>query len=481
MNLTPLINKSDTRSNPIYVQIYNYLRLEIEENRLEKSTKLPSIRSFAKHLEVNKNTVENAYQQLEAEGYIMSKQKSGWYVCDLEPEIIEIIRTSGNPQVSRYSDNNDTGLETVAPVFTYDFRHGKIDARHFPSTIWRRIYTRALRNEKSETLYYGNRQGELKLRREVVRYLYQSRGVNCHASQIVIGSTTQNLLAMLTILFKPFGQSIAFEDPGYDIARIVFQNADYEILPIILEEDGVHINQLYESNAKSIFITPSHQFPYGMILPIKKRMQLLQWANEVDGFIIEDDYDGEFRFQGHPVPSLQGMDKNDSVIYLGTFSKSLAPAFGIAYLVLPQRFLTMWNEKFFYYNPDVSLIHQEALYIFMQEGHWSRHLKKMRKIYGRKQEQLLYALHKYLPDQIRIKGVASGLHILIEVPNLKVHTSHIVEQANALHIGIHSTEHNWFKPEKQQVAQFILGFGGISEENIDEGIRLLASIIKKHL
>ncbi|NGY69741.1 PLP-dependent aminotransferase family protein [Bacillus megaterium] len=478
MNLTPLINKNDTRNNPIYVQIYSYLRNEIEENRLEKGTKLPSIRKLAQHLTIHKNTVENAYRQLQAEGYINSRQKSGWYVCDLEPDLIKHVKNSTNVSIplNRTYNNTDSGTD-----ITYDFRYGKVDTQHFPSSIWRRVLTKSLNKDLTGSLYYGDPQGEFELRQELVRYLYQSRGVRCNAGQIVIGSGTQNLLSILTLLLNDYGQKLAIEDPGYDVARIVFQNAGYKIMPIPLEKDGIDVNKLYESNARCVFITPSHQFPLGMILPIKKRLNLLQWAEENDGFIIEDDYDGEFRFNGHPIPALQGMDTNNRVVYLGTFSKSLAPSLCIAYMVLPHHLLDIWNGKFALYNSNVSLVQQEALMGFMKDGHWGRHLKKMRTLYGRKQQKLLHSLNKYLPNQIQIKGVGSGLHVLIEVPKLKVETSTFVNKATQQGLGLYSTERYWVDPIGSTRPEFLIGFGGIDEENIEEGIHLIAKIINENI
>lgn len=478
MNLTPLIDKNNTRDNPIYVQIYSYLRVEIEEKRLEKGSKLPSIRKLAQHLTINKNTVENAYRQLEAEGYIISRQKSGWYVCDLEPDLIKQVKKSIDVSVPLKSNYSNTTSEID---LTYDFRYGKIDTKHFPSPIWRRVVTKSLNNNMNKSLYYGNPKGELSLREELVRYLYQSRGVRCNADQIVIGSGTQNLLSILTLLLNEYGQKIALEDPGYDLARIVFENAGYEVIPISLEEDGIDIKKVHESNAKCIFITPSHQFPFGMILSIKKRLHLLQWANKNNGFIIEDDYDGEFRFSGHPIPSLQGMDINNRVIYLGTFSKSLAPSLCIAYMVLPYRLLDIWNEKFSLYNSNVSLIQQEVLTTFMKDGHWARHLKKMRVLYGHKQKKLLKFLDKYLSNQIVVKGEGSGLHVIVEVPKLNIDTSVIIKEAHQLGIGLYSTERYWVNPIGKERPDFLVGFGGIDEEKIEEGIRLLSSIISKYI
>ncbi|WP_411740070.1 PLP-dependent aminotransferase family protein [Peribacillus sp. S4] len=481
MDLTPLINIVDTRNNPIYVQIYSYLRLEIEENRLEKGTKLPSIRKLAQRLTINKNTVENAYRQLQAEGYITSREKSGWYVCDLEPELIKQVKNSidlSKPQKLPECKYSSTMPEVD---IIYDFRYGKIDAQHFPGPLWRRALTKSLSMGMTNSQYYGDPQGELLLREELVRFLYQSRGVRCNADQVVIGSGTQNILSMLTLLLNQYGQKIAFEDPGYDAARIVFQNAGYEIIPIPLEEDGIEVNKIHESDARCVFITPSHQFPFGMTLPIKKRLQLLKWANEIDGFILEDDYDGEFRFHGHPIPSLQGLDTNDRVIYLGTFSKSLAPSFCMAYMVLPYRLLNIWKETFSLYNSNVSLIQQEALIIFMKDGHWARHLKKMRKLYASKQDKLLHALHKCLSNKIVVKGAGAGLHVVIEVPNLNVHASSIIEKANQLGIGLYSTASYWINPIGRERPDFLIGFGGINEEDIEEGVQLIASIINENL
>lgn len=479
MDLTLLINKEDPRNNPVYMQIYHYLRLEIESNRLGKGTKLPSIRYLAQHLAVNKNTVDNAYRQLQAEGYITSRERSGWYVGDLEPSLIEHYKKPAVLLEEEKLSKKESNFRAVNNNLLYDFRYGKIDAKQFPDKLWQKALAESLHTDKEKALYYGEPQGELGLRKGLARYLYQSRGVRCEPDQIIIGSGTQYLLSMLTLLLKQYGQKLAIEDPGYDIARAVFKNAEYEIAPIPVEEDGINVAELRKSDSRCVFITPSHQFPLGMILPIKKRMKLLKWANEVNGLIIEDDYDGEFRFQGHPVPSLQGIDTNERVIYFGSFSKSLTPSLHTAYMVLPRHLLGMWREKFALYNSNISSVQQEALSTFIKKGHWARHLRRMRALYARKQEILLKALNSHITSKIIVKGTGTGLHIFLEVPGLSVSASSIIEKANEAGIGLHSAKPYWVKQNEKDYPAFLIGFGGIDEEDIEEGIRLLAEILNK--
>ncbi|MEK1830276.1 PLP-dependent aminotransferase family protein [Priestia megaterium] len=258
-------------------------------------------------------------------------------------------------------------------------------------------------------------------------YLYQSRGVQCSAEQIVIGAGTQYLTSLICYMMGKQA-SYGLEEPGYHYARYVFENSGGEIKPILLDEKGISILQLKQSGAKVAYVTPSHQFPLGTIMPISRRMELIEWARQENGFIIEDDYDGEFRYEGKPIPSLQGLDNKGRVIYMGTFSKSLIPSIHLSYMVLPSTLLTRYKANFTVYQQTVSRIHQHSLMLFMESGGWERHINKLRNVYKKKHSALLNAIKNIMDEHVKIIGAGAGLHILLE-PNNKMSEKELIESA----------------------------------------------------
>ncbi len=451
--------------HPLYLQIYYYFKEEIEKGRIPAGTQLPSIRKLASSLQISRNTVENAYQQLLAEGYVISKAKSGLYVIELERDLssphFKDVQTA--PTTTLSSDDS----------LTYNFRNGHIDVEHFPFHLWRKYNNQVLRKKANELLQYGHPQGEPELRQEIANYLHRSRGVNSTAEQIIIGAGIQQLLILLSQTIAKEDRIIGFEDPGYIGAREIFTNFGFNLAPISLEENGVNIEQIHQANPKYVYVTPSHQFPIGMILPISKRLKLLQWAEKNNSYIIEDDYDGEFRYHGKPIPSLQGLDQSGRVIYLGTFSKSLLPSIRLAYMVLPPTLLQAYHHLFYAYEPTASRIHQFTLHQFMENGDWERHLRKMRKVYHKKHTTLMLSLRAYMKDKIRVIGNDAGLHILLEIHN-KMSEEELINAAETAGVRTYPTSIFWTNPNHNQTPMVMLGFAGLSEQEIHGAIKLLS-------
>lgn len=333
--------------------------------------------TVSSHLGVSKNTVESAYHQLIAEGYVASKARIGLTVPPLKKPILF-------PPLQETRRKIKGPLENKEETFEYDFKYGDIDVSSFPLYIWKRCLTKALINEPEQLLNQGEGQGDIGLRRELANYLFQSRGVHCSVDQIVICSGTQHAISLIIQLLSNGDRSVAMENPGYDGAQAVFNNHEWSIKPIRLEQDGIDTEQLQKIDAKVAYITPSHQFPYGRVLPIQKRLSLLEWAHQNNSFIIEDDDDSEFRYQGQPIPSLKALDAQESVIYLGTFSKSFSPAVRVSYIVLPQSLMDVYHHMYVNYYQSVPSIIQKGLSIFMNEGHFTSHIRRMRKVYQKK-------------------------------------------------------------------------------------------------
>ncbi|MDQ1143690.1 GntR family transcriptional regulator/MocR family aminotransferase [Bacillus sp. SORGH_AS 510] len=464
IEMTPILNNKD--HTPLYIQLANYIKEEILAGKMKPGEKLPSKRKLADYLRLSLNTIQSAYEQLSAEGYVESKPRKGLFVTTLEDDR-SLTMQVGPPNVGA---KREAVLEKEK--VTIDFNSGKIDLALFPYAQWRKLTVQALYEDQGDLFNIGDPQGERLLREEISSHLYASRGVRCSADQIIIGAGSQVLMGLLCLVIGK-EHSYALENPGYHRTKAVLHDLGVDTVSISLDEDGVEMTPLKNSVAKVVYVTPSHQFPNGMIMPISRRMELLGWAEETGGYIIEDDYDGEYRYKGQPIPSLQGLDTNGTVIYLGTFSKSLIPSLRISYMVLPPSLLKRYQEKFTIYKQTVSRLHQDTLYRFMKEGHWQSHLNKMRTLYRKKHAALLASIKKYFGSKVEVIGENSGLHIVLKVETALTETE-LIERA--LHVGVKVYPLSIYcdgEMASGQQPSVLLGFGGLSEKEIDEGIRLL--------
>ena len=456
-----LIFKLEKNSKrPLYEQLYRGMKEAIITKQLKVGSKLPSKRKLADFLNISQTTIEIAYGQLLAEGYIASKPRIGFFV----EEIDEL------PYIEKKDDKMEikTPLKVSNP-YQYDFHPGKIDTESFPFAIWRKYAKDLFDYPSKEFLQVGEPQGEYELRARIANYLYQSRGITCEPEQIVIGSGTEQLLPMILRLIER-DSKFALENPGYSaIPRIHLHN---KAIPISVDVDGLVVDELEKTDANIVYITPSHQFPTGAVLSAARRTQLLKWASKHSNrYIIEDDYDSEFRYIGKPIPALQGLDQNEKVIYLSTFTKSLMPSLRVAYFVLPSRLLQSYKEIFGYYSATVPRFDQHILANFMKDGHFSKHLNRMRKIYRKKHDRLTSTLQHFYPD-IFITGDQAGMHILISVPTDKSEAE-LQQIASANRIAVYPVSDYLLKPIEYSEPTFLLGFGGIDLEEIEPAIHKL--------
>lgn len=448
---------------PLYMQLYEYFKEEINSGRLESNTKIASIRELSSQLQVSKNTVETAYQQLSAEGYLVSKPKRGYYVCAVEKS--PFLRHRALVPVKE-----ETG-DSKRPSVEYNLKSDHIDQESFDFSIWKRFINKALRNT-GRYLTYGNHQGEYDLRLEIAKYLRQSRGVVCCPEQVVIGAGVQSLLHILCSLLELSAKYVAFEDPGFKKAQYIFRDRGYTIVPIPHEKDGINIRLLTDSKAKVVYVSPSHQFPMGTVMPISKRTQLLKWAYDNKGIIIEDDYDSELRYFGKPLPSLQGLDSGTHVVYLGTFSKILLPSLRISYMVLPYDILSRYEANMSRYNQTSSTIEQIALSLFMKEGYLERSIRRLRKLYARKNQLVIEAINKTMKDRVMVHGKETGLHLLIEIKT-DLSIEQIVSSANQVGVKIMPVTHFYIDKTEAGNPQILLAYGGIPGDKILPAVELL--------
>ncbi|HLO12282.1 MAG TPA: PLP-dependent aminotransferase family protein [Pseudoneobacillus sp.] len=459
MERTPFLNQNS--STPLYIQLYDYFRRQIEEKSIAPNSKLPSIRQLSLHLKVSRNTVETAYQQLIAEGYVESKPKSGY-------QVVEIDSFYNRPKIKTI----DTVMNPIPKQDSLiDFQYGDIEVDRFPMREWRRSLVEAIDFTNSNLFTYGEKQGHFGLRNEIAKYLYQARGVECEADEIVLCAGTQQAILLLSQLLDLGNQKVAMENPGYDGVRAVFQMLKCQLIPIPLESDGVDLSEVEKSQAKALYLTPSHQFPLGMVLSISKRLKLLQWANNENSYLIEDDYDSEFRYQGQPIPSLKSLDQQDRVIYLGTFSKAFLPATRVSYIVLPKALITRYRDHFSFLHQSVSPLIQEALFHFMKNGHFVKHIRKMRKIYQLKHRKLIESIDKYIGNHVTVIGQKAGLHLLIKVNG--INEKILIEKAAKSGIKVYPTDSFWLEKDNKNLNLVMIGYGGLSETEIEEGIKTL--------
>lgn len=463
MEITPFLQKE--LPEPLYQQLYQWIKKEIEEGRLLPEMKMPSIRQLTLHLKVSRNTVEAAYQQLQSEGYLVSVPKSGIWIAEIEKPFF-------HPNTEECVISLEGKTSSAVQI---DFEYGNIDSQKFPLKKWKKCLAEAVDQEGQWLFEYSDSLGDWSLRREISHYLLQSRGVRSSPEQILITPGTQDSIALLCQLLDLREEPVAMEEPGYTGVRKVLQDQGCHIDPVCLEKDGLSVEHLKKGNAKAVYLTPSHQFPFGMVLPISKRMQVLNWAYQTGGYIIEDDYDGEYRYLGQPIPSLKSLDEEERVIYLGTFSKSFLPSARLSYIVLPPSLMVRYLQRFTAYNQSVSPIIQRAIAVFMQSGEFNRHIRRMRKVYQKKHQALLMSIEKYMGTQVKIVGEKSGLHILLKLKGIT--GPELIERSLEKGVKVYSPARFWLQPSPESDSYIMLGFGGLSIEEIENGVRLLASCL----
>ncbi len=374
---------------PLYVQIYEAYKSDISKGVLEYKFKLPSIRVLASSLDVSVKTVQNAYDQLLMEGYIESYERSGFFVSKLDHAIFSSSKSK--PVTISETMYINTGITKEA----------------FDEKLWRKTINKVLSEIDLSTISVTN--GETELKRQIIRFATEYRGIDAHYNQVLVGSSTQVLLSRLLELIDT--PKVAFETPGYEKAEKVFRTSS-EPIPVRASIDGLTASELREANM--VYLSPSHQYPFGMIMPINERLKMLEWASNSNSYIIEDDYNSVLRYTGNPIPALQGLDKSDVVVYLGSFSNMLYPSINISYMILPVKLLANHEQTKENYNQTVSKLDQLTLAKYMEEGHFEKHLRKIKKQYAKKSE----IIKRELANRgVKTVDSSAGTHIVLEVKN----------------------------------------------------------------
>ncbi|MCR8642869.1 PLP-dependent aminotransferase family protein [Paenibacillus sp. N1-5-1-14] len=457
---------SSQTEQPLYLQIYKQIRSQISGGALAAGIRLPSVRALQLQLNISKTPIETAYQMLLSEGYVVSKPRSGLFVVHLNT--CESLATATDLSQST-SLRVVTSPDNTKPRELIDFYPASVDESAFPYRTWKRMLNDVL--DRSVGLNRcGDEQGEYGLRKVIAEYLRSSRGVVCEPEQIVIGSGMSYSINILSKLLKDIPY-IAMEDPGYENVREQLVHNEFKVLPIPTTEQGISIAHLEQSEAECVYVTPSHQYPLGTVMPYAQREQLLQWAQARDAYIIEDDYDGEFRYLGKPIPSLQGLDRGGRVIYIGTFSKSFTPALRMNYMVLPIVLMERMKQlQYLLFNP--SRIDQWAMQSFFEQGHWYRHIRRMRNLYRKKHEYLIQLVTTHLSEIVEITNYSAGLNLLLTLrSNLPLST--LIERADEVGVRVYGFEQSWMNGAPHGAPQLHLGFGKLSDTELERGILLL--------
>ncbi|WP_250228351.1 MocR-like pyridoxine biosynthesis transcription factor PdxR [Anaeropeptidivorans aminofermentans] len=448
-------------SPPLYQQIYQQYKQQIYQGIWKAHERLPSKRTLAAELGVSITTVDTAYAQLVSEGFIQPLPKKGFFVCPLE------TLTQRQPRVIEpYSEKTEEKTVLV------DFSTDGIDEIHFPYNTWRRIMKNVFNEYDKTLLKRTSSQGSEELREAISKYLYEARGVNCRQEQIVVGAGVDNLLQILSyILDKSW--TIAMENPVYNRAYQMFNRMGHKVLPVDIDGEGIPVEPLQERNRVAVYITPSHQFPLGISMPIGRRVRLLNWAkSHKERYIIEDDYDSEFRYNTKPLPSLQSIDTHGRVIYLGSFSKSIAPSLRISFMVLPDSLLHIYRQDYGVFSSPVSGFEQKVLNEFIRQGHFERHLNKMRLLYKNKRALMDEELRAF-DGKIQVSGESAGHHLLVRL-NAGMSEAEMCRSALENGVRVYPISPYFVgKMPCQYEGNVLLGYGALSHEEIRLGIALL--------
>lgn len=457
--LTLVLNSKN--NIPLYEQIYQYIKNEIKNGKIECKSKLPSTRSLAEHLQVSRSTVDMAYTQLISEGYIEAIPCKGYYVCEISL-LYDLPHKEAKVVHKQVQVNNNNYI---------DFSPRGIDVEHFPFNIWRKITKNILTDENKIMFESGSSMGDMSLRKAICRYLFEARNVHCSPEQILIGAGNDYLLMLLCHIFGN-KRVIAMESPTYQQAYRVLKTNDQTIVTVEVEKDGINVDEIRSKKANTVYIMPSHHYPLGTVMSIGKRLEILKWANESeDNYIIEDDYDSEFRYHGKTIPALKGIQSEDNIIYIGTFSKSITPAIRMSYMVLPDRLVERYKNSLAYASQTVSRFSQAVVTEFINDGYFERHLNRMRSIYRAKHDLLISKLREFGND-IRISGENAGLHLLVSVNNT-MSEDRLIEEALKKGVKVYGLSEYYIEGTQKNIKAIILGFANLSEKQIVKGTELL--------
>lgn len=481
-----LITLDKQRPIPLSRQIYEQVRNAIHSGALSGGDSLPPSRTLANQLEVSRSVILQSYELLQAEGYLEMRKGAGTYIAGLPVEEKD-PQDSENPYnfITKGPDfltlNPSSIIENDLNTVLCNFRHGVPAWDAFPMDQWQKALMNACRRASPDTLGYGPAEGSLGLRQEIARLLRSTRSMPVVPEQIVITSGATQALDILSRIFVSKGDDVIVEDPSHNVVREIFSFAGAVVTPIRVDLEGICVDELQAScdhikegphkKPKLAYVTPSHQFPFGVTLSMKRRVQLLEWAKANQAFIIEDDYDSEYRYEGPKLSSLAGLDVDGRVIYVGSFSKVLFPSLRIGYVVLPPTLIQPFLAVKWITDRMSSALDQEALAEFIQNGHYARHVTQMGKLYAARRACLVKSLDAEFGSRVRYYGEEAGLHLLIELES-GAEEHRIAELALRYGVRVYPAS-SYFVGSKPQGPVFLLGYSNLTENQIKVGVNRL--------
>ena len=487
----PFVSLSDRSvlGVPMHRQIYEKMRQSILRGEIPAQSRIPSSRSLAAQLGVSRMTVINAYDQLLAEGYLVGKIGAGTFVASELPE--ELLQSPRTQSVKNEALSRELNLSKIGKQIAQDFddvrrehsannfipfQNGLTALDAFPFDVWSRISARVQRKSPLATLKNDDLAGFRPLREAIAAHLKTARGVVCEPEQIIITSGAQQALALIAAVFLERGDEVWIEDPGYLSARNLFAFSGAKIIPVPVDEDGLNLQAaLKESrNPKLIYVTPSHQYPLGVTMSVARRLSLIEAARASGAWIIEDDYDSEYRYAGHPLASLQGLDRDGRVLYIGTFSKTIFPSLKLGCLVVPPDLVDVFTSARILSGAHSPLIVQATLAEFIAEGHFARHVRRMRTLYEKRQQILLAEVRRNLDGLLEMKANDSGMHLVGWLPdNLdEIEISQKAIQQNVRLQPVSDSSVN-----KYPRGGLVFGYAGFNEKQIKHGVQKLTEIL----
>lgn len=474
----PFVIPLSREGGPVSRQVYLWFRQAILQGTLRAGERMPSTRDLAEQLRISRTVVLLAYDQLIAGDFVEGRAGSGTYVSQgLNSGRPRSSQSAGKLRLSRFGSYATSAASKVdfperrRTPLRYDFSYRESPVETFPLAIWQRILARRARKASLHTHDYGPPAGSLGLREAIAAHLRRSRAVNCDASQVIVVNGSQQALDLAARVLMERGDGVAIEDPHYQGVREIFRAAGARLYPVPVDREGLNPDKLPDG-ARIALVTPSHQFPTGTILPLFRRLALLEWAKRVDAVVIEDDYDGEFRYEGQPVESMQGLDTEGRVIYVGTFSRTIFPALRIGYLIAPHSLVPALTAAKWLSDRHTATLEQETLAEFLATGAYERHLRRARRTNAVRRRAMLDAIQEHLGDRVEVTGDGSGVHVVLW-PRNRTLEEELVARAAEQGVGVYGISRYFLGRPKQ--AGILLGYSRMREKEIREGVRRLGN------
>lgn len=455
---------------PIYKALYDFIKADIISGKLKSNEKLPSKRAFATNLGISTISIESAYNQLIGEGFVYAIEKKGYFISEL-PEIKitknQIIKESGKIEIPVENEN-----------IIFNFSSNRIESSNFPFSIWAKTMRSAIANKEKELMQVSPCGGVKELRCAIANHLQSFRGIEVEPDRIIVGAGTEYLYGLLIKLLG-YDKIYCIENPGYYKLKKIYESNKVICKFAGLDKNGMNVCDIQKMNVQIVHTSPTHHFPTGITMPVSRRYEILSWANEENGrYIIEDEYDSEFRLKGNPIPPLLSLDKNEKVIYMNTFSKSLSSTIRISYMILPSHLANEFYKKLSFYSCPVSTFEQYTLAQFISQGFFEKHINRMRLHYRKKRDKVIEIIKsQFSENQCRILENDSGLHFILEI-NTRLSDLQVKEYFSAKKILISSISDYYMSKTSSDKHQFILNYSNIELEKLKDVLKILKGIIE---